>query len=95
MTKSSNMLPPVAAVLPAEKLNETLVKWGLLPCCRFSRPLSINLALLTGAYVLMSKSISSPPMKTKILQKSRLKTACLLALCPHGSSEASAASVRY
>jgi hypothetical protein len=25
-TKSSNMLPPVAAVLPAEKLNETLVK---------------------------------------------------------------------
>jgi hypothetical protein len=26
MTKSSNMLPAVAAVLPAEKLNETLVK---------------------------------------------------------------------
>jgi hypothetical protein len=30
-TKSSNMLPPVAAVLPAEKGNETLVKWALLP----------------------------------------------------------------
>jgi hypothetical protein len=26
MTKRSNMLPPVAAVLPVEKLNETLVK---------------------------------------------------------------------
>jgi hypothetical protein len=26
MTKTSNMLPPVAAVLPVEKLNETLVK---------------------------------------------------------------------
>jgi hypothetical protein len=26
MTKTSNMLPAVAAVLPAEKLNETLVK---------------------------------------------------------------------
>jgi hypothetical protein len=44
-TKTSKMLPPVAAVLPAEKGNETLVKWGLLPCCRFSGPLSINLAL--------------------------------------------------
>jgi len=43
-TKTSNMLPPVAAVLPAEKGDETLVKWGLLPCCRFSGPLSINLA---------------------------------------------------
>ena len=32
------MLPTVAAVLPAEKLNETLVKWALLPCCRFSGP---------------------------------------------------------
>jgi uncharacterized protein involved in response to NO len=41
-TKTSKMLPPVAAVLPAEKLNETLVKQGLLPCCRFSGPLSIN-----------------------------------------------------
>jgi hypothetical protein len=46
MTKTSKMLPPVAAVLPVEKLNETLVKQGLLPCCRFSGPLSINPALL-------------------------------------------------
>jgi hypothetical protein len=38
------LLPPVAAVLPAEKGNETLVKWGLLPCCRFSGLLSINRA---------------------------------------------------
>ena len=36
MTKTDNMLPAVAAVLPAENGNETLVKWGLLPCCRFS-----------------------------------------------------------
>jgi hypothetical protein len=40
------VLPPVAAVLPAEKLNETLVKQGLLPCCRFSGPLSINMTFL-------------------------------------------------
>jgi hypothetical protein len=40
------MLPVVAAVLPAEKLNKTLVKWGLLPCCRFSGLLSINLSFL-------------------------------------------------
>src|SRR5208282_5299376 len=40
------MLPTVAAVLPAEKGNETLVKWGLLPCCRFSGPLSINMTFL-------------------------------------------------
>jgi hypothetical protein len=40
------MLPPVAAVLPVEKLNETLVKLGLLPCCRFSRLLSINMTFL-------------------------------------------------
>jgi hypothetical protein len=46
MTKTSKMLPTVAAVLPVEKLNETLVKWGLLPCCRFSGPLSINHAFL-------------------------------------------------
>jgi hypothetical protein len=45
-TKTSKMLPPVAAVLPVEKLNETLVKWGLLPCCRFSGPLSINMTFL-------------------------------------------------
>jgi hypothetical protein len=32
------MLPPVAAVLPAEKGNETPVKSGLLPCCRFFGP---------------------------------------------------------
>jgi hypothetical protein len=44
MRKTINMLPPVAAVLPAKKGNETLVKWGLLPCCRFSGLLSINLA---------------------------------------------------
>ena len=31
------MLPPVAAVLPPEKLNETLVKSGLLPCCRLKK----------------------------------------------------------
>jgi hypothetical protein len=30
-------LPAVAAVLPAEKLKETLVKWGLLPCCRLKK----------------------------------------------------------
>jgi hypothetical protein len=54
MTKTSKMLPTVAAVLPAEKLNETLVKWGLLPCCRFSRPLSINLAFLA---ILPGKSV--------------------------------------
>jgi hypothetical protein len=41
--KTSSMLPPVAAVLPAEKGNETLVKWDLLPCCRFSY---LNLAFL-------------------------------------------------
>ena len=29
------MLPPVASVLPVEKLNETLVRYGLLPCCHF------------------------------------------------------------
>ena len=46
MTKTSNMLPTVAAVLPAEKGNETPVKWGLLPCCRFSGPLSINMTFL-------------------------------------------------
>jgi len=44
--KTSKMLPPVAAVLPAEKGNETLVKWGLLPCCRFSGPLSINMTFV-------------------------------------------------
>jgi hypothetical protein len=54
MTKTSKMLPTVAAVLPAEKLNETLVKWGLLPCCRFSGPLSINLAFLA---ILSGKSV--------------------------------------
>jgi len=37
MTKTSYMLPTVAAVLPAEKLNETLVKYGLLPCCRLKK----------------------------------------------------------
>jgi hypothetical protein len=31
------VLPTVAAVLPAEKLNETLVKYGLLPCCRLKK----------------------------------------------------------
>jgi hypothetical protein len=37
------MLPPVAAVLPVEKLNETLVKSGF---CRFSGPLSANRTFL-------------------------------------------------
>jgi hypothetical protein len=46
--KGAKMLPTVAAVLPAEKGNETLVKWGLLPCCRFSGPLSINRAFPAG-----------------------------------------------
>jgi len=47
------MLPPVAAVLPAEKLNETLVKQGLLPCCRFSGPLSIKLPFLAIIVILI------------------------------------------
>jgi len=47
------MLPPVAAVLPAEKLNKTLVKQGLLPCCRFSGPLSINLPFLAIPIVIL------------------------------------------
>jgi hypothetical protein len=36
----TGLLPTVADVLPAEKGNETLVKLGLLPCCRFSGPAS-------------------------------------------------------
>jgi hypothetical protein len=63
MTKTSKMLPPVAAVLPAEKGNETLVKWGLLPCCRFSRPLSINPVFLAS---LGGKSVVRWLPKTQI-----------------------------
>ena len=36
-SEDPKVLPIVAAVLPAEKLNETLVKQGLLPCCRLKK----------------------------------------------------------
>ena len=84
MTKTSKMLPPVAAVLPAKKGNETLVKWGLLPCCRFSGPLSIHLAFLAflccfGSLRLCvevgKSAISVPPARLIVVSPS-LTTCC-------------------
>jgi hypothetical protein len=82
--KTSKMLPPVAAVLPAEKGNETLEKWGLLPCCRFSGPLSVHLAFLVilcgfGSLRLCvevgKSAISAPPARPIVVNHS-LTTCC-------------------